>query len=104
MTPIEVDEVVKNLRDNRALKWRYDSTLSSWSRADTTHKGYRYTVWVSGGLLIEDIRPGRVGWSFRAPESELGEAFAELHARRNAEAPQPPDVQSRLDDAANSLR
>ena len=105
MTPIEVDEVVKNLRDNRSLKWRFDSSPSSWERADTMHRGYRYTVWGGdGGLLIEHMPTGNVGWSFSVGKSNLGQAFAELYARLNEEAPKPPDVQSRLDDAADSLR
>lgn len=105
MTQLEVDEVVKNLRDNPTLKWRFESTLTTWQRATTTHSGYRYTVWVDRqGLLIEHLPQGNAGWSFFVEGSELGQAFLDLYNRLDDEAPKPTDVQSRLDDAANSLR
>ena len=104
MTPVEIDEVVKNLRDNRTIKWRFGSTSTSWERAETWHGGYRYTVWGSGGLLMEYIPSSKIDWSFSVGEADMGKAFKELHDRLNEEAPKPDEVQSRLDAAANSLR
>lgn len=104
MAPLEIDEVVKNLRDNRNLKWRFNFTPTSWERASTTHRGYRYTVWGGRrGMYIEHMPEGEVLLSLSVDQSELSTSFLSLYDKLNDEAPPAPAVQSMLDDAANSL-